>query len=297
MKLPWKKKLEEKEKEIEELEQEVEELEEEKEHTQDRFEAERRRRRSLSREKQEAEKELNRLKDKVKEQGSRDEEGEESGGQVSGLAPQKLELSEVENLLHKLGSIKSEEDNLVTLKSPSEVTELDDLKALKNSISKEQFSQLEEFEGFAAFLDDELGSFVLKTRPVFDSGFSIDNRFEVEFLQQFIEEEKTWALVAAGKTLVFEEQSGEFEEVERIKTRVDKQHKKGGFSQGRFEKKREEQVKNHLGEVEEVLGEFENVYLLGEKQLCKELPGTYLGGFDPNASRLRQFYQFQLVRF
>lgn len=298
MKLPWKKKIEEKEEEIQKLEEQLDELEDEKEQLQDRFDAEQERRKKLSRQKQEAEEELNRVKDKLEqlETGQGDEEEIDKTGEIE---LQQLEFKEAYRLLNKLDTLGSDENDMVTVYSSDNIEEVNDLSGLKNSITGDQYSKLGSFEGFVGFLDPDLGSWVLKSTPFFDSRFELSYGFDTDTVLGFIESEKYWALVSAGETKVYREEKGGFEKVERVKSRVDREHSKGGFSQGRFERKREGQIENHLENVREVLEQYneEEVYLLGDERHCKELPGQYLGGFDPNRKKPEQFYQFQLARF
>lgn len=287
MRLPWKK-----QQRIEELQDRIESLEEEKQELEKRFKREKERRSRLASEKQEAQEELNRLKDKIR--SLEDDNGEEEEKQE--LEREELGFDRAYRILEKLASIESPEDDLVTVFSPGKVQEVEDLRGLKNAVNLEQLEFLREARSFVAFLDQDFFQLALKTRPFFSGEWELGDGFEVSPVIDFIEGEKVWALVSAGETRIFREKAGEVEELETVKSRVDRQHGKGGFSQDRFERKRDEQVQQHLEEVEEALEGLENVYLLGERSLCQQLPGEYLGGFDPNASGPEQFYQFQLLK-
>lgn len=298
MKLPWRSnELEKRQKEIEELEQKISELKEGKNSWKNRFKSEKERRKKLSRKKQEAEEELNKVKDKLRNKESGDQKLEE---QVSdNLEFEEITLVKATSLLEKLDSLESNDRDLVTVYSPEGIDELEDIRGLKNSITSGQFSKIRDLEGFVAFLDEDIGNTVLKMSPFFNSNFVLEEFFDIADLLDFFHSEKYWVIVSAGETKVFREENGDYEEVESVKSRVDRDHSKGGFSQGRFERKREEQIDDHLKQVEEVLDRFDedSLYLLGEKSLCKDLPGEYLGGFDPNRKRPGQFYGFQLARF
>jgi len=205
---------------------------------------------------------------------------------------------EVKKILGKLSTVESPEKDLVTLYTSGKIKDLPDLKGLKNTLNSKDYSRLSSEKSFIAFMDGELFSAVLKTRPFFKSSWKLSSGFQVDELIDFIESEKYWALVATGETKIFLEEDGEFEEVERVKTRVENQQKKGGFSQGRFERKRDEQLEVHIEKTEEMLEGFEDVKLLGNKKLCKDLPGEYLGGFDSSRNPGPElFYDFRLKRY
>jgi hypothetical protein len=298
MKLPWSSdEVEKKEERIEELEETISELESEKESWKNRFESEKERRKELSRKKQEAEEELNRIKDKLRNNNQQEESTETEV--LSGQEFETVSFGKARDILQKLDSIESDEKDLVTVYAPESVEELKDLRGLKNSISGEQFSNIDDLESFVAFLDQDIGNTVLKISPFFSSKFVLEEFFDIADLLDFFSKEKYWVLVSAGNTKVFCEKDGEIEEIESIKSRVDREHSKGGFSQSRFERKRDEQIESHVEQVKDVLERFESdkLYLLGEEKLCEGLSGEYLGGFDPNRKKPGQFYQLQLMRF
>ena len=295
MKLPWKN--QELKDRIEELEALLTEKKEEIEKLEEMLEAEKDRRSGLARQKQDAEEELNQLKDRLR--NLEEETSDNVEEKTERPEAESLGFENAANMLKKLDSMESPKKDLVTIYSPSEIDDLDDLRGLKNSISKEQYSRIKGLSSFCAFLDQDTGDTILETRPFFDSRFEVEEFFDAEELLEFIRSEKFWALVSAGNTRIFREENGDWKEIESIKSRVDREHSKGGFSQGRFERKREEQIEKHVNQVREKLKEFEeeDLYLLGTQELCEKLPGRYLGGFDPNMKRPDQFYRFQVMRF
>lgn len=291
MKLPWNNGKEER---IEELEQKLENLEEEKEKIQNQYEAEKDRRSKLSREKQKAQEELNRLKDKVKGlKGKQKEKKESKNTQLNDISYRKAY-----SLLKKLSTIEDEKEELVTVQSPRKFEGFDRKKDLKNSVGKGTFKELSGRKSFTAFLDEDLGNWLIETRPFFREKMSISRNFETSEMLEFMEREKIWVLLSAGNTKIFRESQGEVEEVEHLKSRIEEKHSKGGFSQGRFERKRKEQISQYMDEVKEfVEGLDEEVFLLGDERFCEKVPGKRLGGFDPNRKRPEQFYGLRLRRF
>jgi hypothetical protein len=72
-------------------------------------------------------------------------------------------------------------------------------------------------------------------------------------------------------------------------------------SGGEYERKAsvdQRELEEHIDKTEELLEEFEDVKLLGNKKLYKDLPGEYLGGFDSSQSPgPKLFYDFRLKRY
>ncbi len=290
---PWskitgKKKLKEK---IQELEKELEACKEDRERLEKRFEAEKDRRSRLSTEKQEVDKELKKLRQKLENQTQEKEEKEKETREVRGLSFR----AAVEGL-NKLSTINSEKKDLLTVYSSEE--DFTDSKALKNSASQRAFREIKE-KNTVTFTDEDFFRLKIKTRPFFETEWHLDKKFRPEKILEFIEKEKYWVLAERGHTRIFSESSGDVEEVDRVKTRVDSEQKKGGFSQGRFERKRDEQAADHVELVNEALKEIEgDIYVLGDRRLCENVDGEYLGGFDSSRPVSPDvFYNFQITRF
>ncbi|MFB6186286.1 MAG: Vms1/Ankzf1 family peptidyl-tRNA hydrolase [Halobacteriaceae archaeon] len=67
-------------------------------------------------------------------------------------------------------------------------------------------------------------------------------------------------------------EQGECTRIEGFNSNIDQKHSKGGFSQKRFERRREEQISDHLKEARELLDTFDQdtVILVGHHQLLSE---------------------------
>ncbi|MFB6116756.1 MAG: Vms1/Ankzf1 family peptidyl-tRNA hydrolase [Candidatus Nanosalina sp.] len=293
MELPWTK-IRKLKSEKEGLELEIEKLEQERDNYKEKLEAEEERRSELARKKQEAEEKLNRLQDRLENLG----ETKEDPKSDEKYRWERPEFNNLKKTLKKLESVESPEEDLITIFSKDKPEKIPDRKGLKNSLNAENYSRISSEEKFIAFMDGEIFDIILKTRPFFQNQWLLDNEFHAEDILEFIESEKYWGLVSTGETLIFEEQDGYFTEVERLKTRVENKQKKGGYSQDRFENKREEQLQEHIERTRKVLENLENVKLLGNHKLCKELPGEYLGGYDSSREPgPGLFYDFRLKRY
>lgn len=293
MKTPWnyikeKKRLE---SELEEKEEKIKQLEDEKESISNRFEAEKKRRSKLSTEKQKAEKQLKKLEQKLHNKPDKKEESKEAEKKAS---RSDVSFKQVKRGLENLANIESKENDLLTIYKGEK--DFEDVKALKNSVSSDLFREISDNTDFTVFTDEGFFRWMLKSRPFFETSWSRNKEFETDKLIDFIEKEKYWLLASMGETKIFREASGEFEEVERIKTRVNRKQKKGGFSQGRFERKRDEQIRDHVKKVNEEIKKLEGkIFVIGDKRLCKNINADYLGGFDsskPISANI--FYNFEL---
>lgn len=295
MQLPWNKK-----KEIEEekksLEAEISEKEEEIERLQNMLEAEKDRRSKLSREKQEAEEKINKLEDKIGNLEDKQRKIKEKQSEKTRDKFENVDFRQFKQTLDKLKTIRSDEEDLASIYSPGKLKTHSKISDIKNSIPENVISPLMDKQNILIFFDENLGLFCFQLNPFYEELFQIDNKFRVEKLTEFIDSEKHWVLVSRGDTTLFREHSGEVKKLDEFKDRVDRKHSKGGFSQGRFERKRDEQITKHVNNVKKEIKPLINLYVLGDKDLCKDLPGNHLSGFDPNQSELNSFYQARRLK-
>lgn len=270
--------IEEKEKQIDNLEEDIESLEAQLESSEDK-------RRELARKKQEAEEKLNRLQDKLE---SEKEETEQNEKKKTGF--RRLGFQEAENLIEKIGSVEGED--LVTIYSHGRL-ENDKL------VEKKLIEEVAGYDDFVLFTDNGFFDYLLRTRLFYNEEAETSQNFNIKQLEEFIQKEKIWVTVSAGESHLYKEQNGKLEKLEDLKTRIESQHGKGGFSQGRFERKRDQQIDEFSELVEDKVNDLEsdNIYLVGERRICKEIDGgEYLGGFDNNRRPVDALYQFRFKK-
>ena len=287
MELPWKK-AERLEQEKEELETQIQDSKEEIKKLENMLESEKDRRSKLSREKQEAEKKVNQLQDKL--ETLQTQENKASNEESSENLFTDISFENSRSALEKLKQIESPDEDLITVYSPGKLSEHSQLTDIRNSIPEDVLKPLNQKKGLIIFYSEDLGVFCFKITSFYSEKFDLKERFVVRPLIDFLEAEKVFAFVSRGDTRIMREKRGNLELVEHVKDRVNRKHGKGGFSQGRFERKRDEQIQSHIENVESELQKLENVYLLGDEALCSELSGEHLGGFDPNSSDLENIY-------
>ncbi len=273
------------EQEIEQKEERIKELKEEVDSLKAQLEGSEEKRKKLAREKQQAQEELNRLKDKLESQ-----QEEEQTEELENTGFKRLSFNEARELIDKLGSVKNEE--MVSIYSYGDF-ELD------NFVERKVIEEVTGNDDFILFTDNGFFDYLIRTRPFYAEEINVDESFNTEQIEEFIWEEKIWVTVSTGNAHIYREQNGEVEKVEDLKTRIEKKHSKGGYSQGRFERKRDQQIEEFSELVEEKIENLEedNIYLVGERQVCQEIKaGEYLGGFDDNRKTVDALYQFRFKK-
>lgn len=277
---------------IKELEEKVNELREDKEKLKRRYESEKKRRSDLSREKQEAEEEMNRMKDKIRnlESGEDNQVGEDKKKDFS-----QVEMEEFLSIIRKMEDIESDDRELFTVYIGEGTDFIGRNHQLKKSLDASIYGFLNSLEDCILFSDGKYFNHVVKMKSFFEGEWFLGKNFNTDPIRELIGEEKYFVVIGHGDTEIYREEEGDLELIEKISTRVERSHSKGGFSQKRFERKRKGQIKNHLEEVREAVPD-KNTYLLGDRRLCKEVEGKYIGGFNDNKELPEAFYGFRVLR-
>lgn len=175
------------------------------------------------------------------------EEETKVGQTVHGL---RLRPTEMDKLLERLDAIRSPEDDLLTayLKSPVDLPS--------------------EAEKLAASIKSERGMAVLHCPfiftlalvpplPVKQSPPTFSSAFQLDQLWDFMETPVLVISAHAGDTFIgLALTKSDFEIQERVESPVKEKHSKGGWSQRRFERLREEDIRNHADAVIQKLGEM-----------------------------------------
>lgn len=257
--------------EIERLRSRVEELEEEKKDYKSRYEAEKSRRSELSTEKQDAEKRLNRAKDRIRSlesQDNQDQEKEETKNQTV----VDMSCGDFETLLNVLSGV----DEGVTV-VVSEWEDLQDKKSLRDIVGSHLFSQVRGNSNFCLFC--------IPGMPPVKVGLNVDftywsDEISVRRVKDFYYSRKTYVSLSAGDSTIYCVEGSELVSRNTVKTRVNREHSKGGFSQSRFEEKRDSQIEKHFDEVKNSLNDFSSCLLLGQDHFS-----SYFGrGIDGRAN-------------
>jgi len=197
-----------------------------------------------------------------------------------------LSPSAVQAYLSKLRSFRSPADDLLTAYLlPG--TRLSDLLSEKilDMIEEETLTLLERLDpetGLVLFYDLHrmICEAMVPPFPAPSSSWQLGNRFETSFLEENLNKGyRILVLVLhAGESFIgFAPDARVFDTEELVRSSVKEKHSKGGFSQRRFERLREEDIAHHMDKVFEALDKVleENspidcVIMSGDPQLIRE---------------------------
>ncbi len=185
----------------------------------------------------------------------------------------KLSLREMEKMQKRLQACRSPEDDLLTAYISDLASIPPDLKNSVDSVKSER--------GWIVFQSPQLFTLLLVPPfPITESSTSIDGTFHLEFLREMMETPVLVISAHAGETFlgVALDKDG-FEAKEFVESPVKEKHSKGGWSQKRFERLREEDIKNHIDTVQEKLSELMGKYrslvqfavLGGDENILKQI--------------------------
>jgi Actinobacteria/chloroflexi VLRF1 release factor len=178
-------------------------------------------------------------------------------------APASINLRprEMERLLSRLECIKSPANDLITAQSRTTV----DLPADSSQLAK----SLKSSRGWIFLQCPQLFSLLLNPPlPIEEDFTTIAGSFELGLLREMLDTPLLVVSLHAGESFLgLALSKDKFQAKELIRSMVKEKHSKGGWSQKRFERLREEDIKSHIGIVIEKLKEFINNYRLIAKMV------------------------------
>lgn len=244
-------------KKIRELEKNIKKLKEEKRELKSKKQKEENRAKKAISKKQSLNEKINRQEDKIQSLKDKLKKKE----QAREIFSDKTELNrilrdEIESLLKKLGSIKSEKEDLFTAFLPKDGTieELGSEGVLQTNLTLNQLKRLKNENsdtGKVLFYSKNLISKILEPPlPLEKAEWQQSNKFKVSKIREQFEGKIGFIFLSAGGSAVaiF---GKKIVDSNIIKSKIKGKHGKGGFSQQRFERKRDEEVKKHMDKVEE----------------------------------------------
>lgn len=276
-----------------ELKMRIEELEDEVESLEAQLEAESERRAEAVRDKQEAEQRVNELEDRVTELEDR---VERAGGKET--APEFRDRIDLrgerrERVLDLLGGVETTEEGVLTAYVP------DDPPAVVRDAFGDRAPLVARAAPCLAVRDQE-GVVVSALRPPNPPEAFTEWSDHVAFEREWLAPTGRYALAVVRADLfalgVYDvtptdassaESAGIEDRVERVhfegfESDVKGKHSKGGFSQDRFERRRESQIREHLDDCQTALADAdaERLFVVGEETLLDEFDADATAAVD-----------------
>ena len=188
-----------------------------------------------------------------------------------------LALRDMDKLIKRLKTCRSPEEDLLVAINADGVP--DDANLL--SESEKAALAIKSKRGLIVLKYPQLFTLLLVPPfPIPESSFALGNTFQLDRLQEMMETPVLVVSAHAGDTFLGVAYSKECFEIEEfVESQVKEKHSKGGWSQKRFERLREEDIKNHLDAVleklSELLGKYRSVVRFaicgGDESLLKQI--------------------------
>jgi peptide subunit release factor 1 (eRF1) len=285
-----------------ELKQRIEELSAERDRLERQLEAESERRSEAVSDRQAAEERNNRLEDRIAELEGRIErlDADESDLQFRGTAD--LEGERLAETLDRLESFRSGPEGCLTAMVDGE------LPGAVEELLGEQASLVRRAEPCLVCADDEELVTVALSPPLPPASFADwGDRFRLEDDWFRPTRGLSVALVRSDLFVLGEFRDGDWTVVDAVESDVKATHSKGGFSQRRFERRRDEQIAAHLDECRAALDrhDADRLVVLGEQTVVGEFAdraertATVDATGDPEPafrSAVREFFTTRLYR-
>lgn len=211
---------------------------------------------------------------------------DEAQGKLEFRGLEKLSQAAFQAYLSKLNSFRSSADDLLTVYLPAG-------SRLSNVLSEKILGRIEEKTlTLLERLDSETGivffydlhrmvsEAVAPPFPISSSAWQLGDRFETSTLEEILNKDYRMLVLVlhAGESFIgFAPDARFFDTGELVRSSVKEKHSKGGFSQRRFERLREEDIAHHMDKVFEALDKvleenspIDYAILSGDPQLIKE---------------------------
>ena len=282
-----------------ELRSRIEELEEERERLAGQLEGERERRREAVRDRQAADERVNRLEDRVAELDDRVERLSGDEKEIGFRGVETLSDGRLDAVLDRLESVEAQPDGALTAMIEEGTETPDELRDLLGDRSP-----LVPRAAPCLVVADDAGVVTAALRPpirpdpflTWDAGFDLDRSW-FSPTDRF-----AFALVRSDLFALAEYDGRERRSFSKVESDVKGDHSKGGFSQGRFERRRDAQIDAHLDRCRDRLADrdTDRLILVGQRTLLGEFeadvraPSDASG--DPKDALERAFREFYTAR-
>jgi len=284
------------------LKERVSELEDERESLRAQLEAEQERRADAVSDRQDAQERVNRLEDKIEQLEDALDRRDDADDGIEFRGVEELRGPRVDAVLDRLESVETDPEGIMTAMVDDALSE-----AVRDAFG-ERAPLVARAAPCLAVTDDAGVVSAALDVPVAPEPFAM--------WSDGVELDREWfrpigryavALVRADLFALGEYDGRERRSVSGFRSGVKSDHSKGGFSQGRFERLRDEQIDEHLGKCRERIAEREadRLYLLGDAAAIDRLDvdaaatdavGATGDPEDALADAVREFFSVRLYR-
>jgi len=284
------------------LKERVSELEDERESLRAQLEAEQERRADAVSDRQDAQERVNRLEDKIEQLEDALDRRDDADDGIEFRGVEELRGPRVDAVLDRLESVETDPEEIMTAMVDDATSE-----AVRDAFG-ERAPLVARAAPCLAVTDDAGVVSAALDVPVAPEPFAT--------WSDGVELDREWfrptgryavALVRADLFALGEYDGRERRSVSGFRSGVKSDHSKGGFSQGRFERLRDEQIDEHLGKCRERIAEREadRLYLLGDAAAIDRLDvdaaatdavGATGDPEDALADAVREFFSVRLYR-
>ncbi|MFB6113965.1 MAG: Vms1/Ankzf1 family peptidyl-tRNA hydrolase [Halodesulfurarchaeum sp.] len=248
------------------LQERIEELEDERDSLEAQLEAESERRREAARKRQEAEERVNRLEDRITELEDRVRRAEGGTETLSYRDTATVRGDRLDRVLSRLESVETDAGAISAMVDDAAPPELRDVLGQRAALVDRAAPTL-------AYVDDEALVSVTIRPPVAPDAFvTVEDSFRID--REWFQPRGRYALALVRSDLFA---LGEYQALEPVssggfESDVRGDHSKGGFSQSRFERRRDQQIDDHLDRAREEIeaATTDRVFVVGEKTLLPD---------------------------
>ncbi|MBS3761154.1 MAG: hypothetical protein KGY43_06790 [Halodesulfurarchaeum sp.] len=248
------------------LKERIETLEEEKSSLEAQHEAAKERRKEAVRDRQAAEQTVNRLEDRITELEDRVERAESGTRDLQFRGKSTLRGDRLDETLSRLESVRTEPEGAVTAMVTGTVPN-----PLRDVLGERAALVSRAAPALVLADDQTLVSVALRPPAPPEPFVEFDSRFRIQ--RDWFQPRGPSALALVRSDLFA---MGTYDGTHQIdfqgfESDVKGDHSKGGFSQARFERRRDQQIESHLDQVREALADARDpLYVVGESTLLPE---------------------------
>ncbi|PSP77471.1 hypothetical protein BRC81_09840 [Halobacteriales archaeon QS_1_68_20] len=281
------------------LRERIAELEDERDSLEAQLEAESERRREAVRDRQDAEERVNRLEDRIAQLEGRVERLQDEELSVDFRGVTSLRGDRLSSVLDRLASFETGTEGALTA-----VVDGDLPREVRDAFG--DHGQLVSRAAPCVALTDDAGLVSVALSAPTDPDPSVTWSDGFAFGRSWFEPagEYALALVRSDLFAVGAYRGRERLDFEGFESDVKGDHSKGGYSQARFERRRDDQIDDHLDRCRAVLDErdHDRLYVVGERTVLRELSdladatAAVDATGDPEAALADAFEQFWTVR-